>query len=171
MYGKRATTQNSFPIYTTMKKNETQPKTVQGTAMAKNEVKPGPLVILKPAEPTEAELKKENEKLKKIIERIPQNLTERIVYYKQKQEWINNLKKITGERDQLLQLKSEIFDEMEQDEFFTENFAIAIVRVQKYGSDNNILKIQNPVLIETLLNVVLDKINLKVDELEISIAN
>lgn len=154
-----------------MKKNETQPKAVPGTAVAKNDVKPGPLVILKTAEPTQAELKAENERLKNLLNRVPQNLTERIVYYKQKQEWINNLKKIIAERDQLKQLQSEVFGEMEQDEFFTESFAIALVRTQKYGTDKDILKIQNPELIEALIKVILDKMNVKIDELEINIAN
>lgn len=154
-----------------MKKTQSQPKAVPGTAMVKNEVKPGPLVILKTAEPTEAELKEENEKLKNLLNRIPQNLGERIVYYKQKQEWIENLKRINAERDRLLELQNEVFDELEQNEYLTDNFAIAIVRQQKYGSDKDIIKINNPVLIEELLKVMLSKMKVKIDELEINIAN
>lgn len=159
-----------------MKNNKTQPKAVQGTAMAKNA---GPtvnsnanaLVVLKPIEPTPEDLKAENERLRKQLETVPTNLQDRIAYYDQKKDWINKLGRIVKEENKLKELLEEVGEKIEEDEFLNDTFAFAIVRKKTYGSDEELLKISNPVVVGDALHVVLKRLQDKKDELEINIAS
>ena len=58
----------------TMKNNKIQPKAVQGTDVANDEQKQTVLTILPKQEVSAEELKRENERLKKMLERGPKTL-------------------------------------------------------------------------------------------------
>lgn len=160
----------------TMKKNEKQPNAVQGTAMGKTEQSTeqqtkGTLVILKPSEPSPEDLKTENERLKRIIERVPSNLEDRINYYNQKNDWINKLSRIEREERKLKTLLEEVGENIEEDEFLSDSFSFAILRKQQYGNNEELLKIHNPVVVGDVLHLVLKRLQDKRDELQINIAN
>lgn len=153
----------------TMKKNQTQPKAVQGTAVAKTEETSNVLTIISKAEPTAEELQKENERLKKMLAQGPQTLQEKIAYFQQKEVFIKQHDNLKGKRDYFLGVQDEISAEIEQDEFTSDVFAMAIIRKKQYGSDDTIVKVHNPVLVGDLLGMILGKMNGKLDELQISI--
>jgi len=157
-----------------MKKSETQPKTVQGTAMAKIESKPQTpalIVLPKQAEQTPEELKKEIEALKRKIATVPEDLEERIVYYNQKKDWIKKLEKIKMQRDKLIMVQNDLLADLENDEFMSENFSFAVFKKKQYSSEEEILKVNNPMLVGVILKNVLSKMSEKIDELEINIAS
>lgn len=153
-----------------MKKNETQPKAVQGTTMAKSG-NANALVILTSSENTPEDLKAENERLKRLVESVPASLDQRIEYYNQKKVWITQLARIEAEEKKLQLILREVADEMEDNDFLTENFSVVVLRHKKYSADEELIKIQNPVIVGDVMHAVLKRMKEKIDELEISISN
>lgn len=152
-----------------MKNTKTQPKAVQGTGVANDEQPKTVLTIIPKQEVSADELKRENERLKKLLERGPKTLEEKIKYFKEKEEFINQLNNISQKRDQLLTVADDVNGEIETDEYFTETYSIAVNRKKGYGGDDVVFKVNNPVLVGELLLLVIGKMNNKIEELHLSI--
>jgi ribosomal protein S8 len=152
-----------------MKNEKTQPKAVQGTVAENAEKKEGILTIIPKNENSADDLKKENERLKKMLAKEPKTLQEKIYFFQQKEQFIKQLDVLQKKRDQFLTVQDDLNSEIEEDEFLTNTFAIALTYKKGYNNEESLFKVQNPVLVGELLQFVLGKMSSKIEEIEISI--
>lgn len=152
-----------------MKNNKIQPKAVQGTGVASEDQKQTVLTIIPKQEISAEELKRENERLKKLLDRGPKTLEEKIQFFKEKEEFIKHLNSLTVKRDHLLRIADDVSAEIEEDEFITDKFSIAVTQKKGYSQDEAVFKVNNPVLVAELLSYVLGKMGGKIEELQMSI--
>lgn len=122
-------------------------------------------------QPTEknevAQLKAQIKKLETQLTQQPQSLEEKIKFFQEKQEMIKRLSLLDHYADNLLKVGEDIQKDQEEDEFLTERHFLKIThKATSYGSEQEVLKIQNPKLIGEVLNFAIGKINEKRNELQ-----
>lgn len=155
-----------------MNKNKKQPTVAQGAGVAKNDdVKSvGAVVSIAPKKTLE-ELEKENSVLKQKLQAIPEDFDERVLYFQQKRELIKQLDKLTTSRDRILMVTEQLDQELEEDEFLSPSFSVRVTKKPNYGSEEDVFKLHSPTIIKELIEFVTAKIELKREELKISIEN
>jgi hypothetical protein len=132
-----------------MKEQTKKPTT---TATGKNEVE---------------ELKAQIKKLEGQLSQQPQSLEEKIKFFQEKQEMIKRLSLLDCHANELLKIGAEIQKEHGEDEFLSERYFMKITyKATNYGSEQEVLKIQNPKLIAEVLGFAIGKLNEKRNELQ-----
>ncbi|MBD3630522.1 hypothetical protein [Cyclobacterium sp.] len=113
------------------------------------------------------QLKAQIKKLETQLSQQPQSLEEKIKFFQEKQEMIKRLSLLDQYADSLLKVGEDIQKDQEEDEFLTERHFLKITyKPTSYGSEQEVLKIQNPKLIGEVLNFAIGKINEKRNELQ-----
>lgn len=116
-------------------------------------------------------MKKELEELRAKVKAEPLSLEEKINYFQEKQRKISQLEKLDGFAEALVTIGQDAQEASEQDEFFSEKFAVRISkRSNSYREDyDDVLKIQNPLLVVEVLSYALERINAKRNKLKTEI--
>lgn len=117
------------------------------------------------------ELKKENERLKTLVssKQEPENLEEKIKYFEKKQELINRRNRMELSVINLKEVEAEVKKESEVDAFISENFSIKVTKKPNYGSEQEIIKFKNPVVIAELIEFLIEKATFKFNQIEAEI--
>ena len=112
----------------------------------------------------------ENEELKEKASKEPKNLEEKIEYFLDKKEKIYQLSKLDATHLQLTG-HFEILQELaEKDEFTCEEYVLSVSKPNSYRNDEDIFKMNNPVIIGDVIKFVLSRIEQKQEALKIEIA-
>lgn len=113
------------------------------------------------------QLKAQIKKLETQLSQQPQSLEEKIKFFQEKQEMIKRLSLLDNYADNLLKVGEEIQKDQEEDEFLTDRYFMKITyKPTTYGSEQEVLKIQNIKLIGEVLGFAIGKINEKRNELQ-----
>ncbi|WP_162343233.1 hypothetical protein [Cyclobacterium salsum] len=113
------------------------------------------------------QLKAQIKKLETQLSQQPQSLEEKIKFFQEKQEMIKRLNLLDNYADNLLKVGEEIQKDQEEDEFLTDRYFMKITyKPTTYGSEQEVLKIQNIKLIGEVLGFAIGKINEKRNELQ-----
>lgn len=113
------------------------------------------------------QLKAQIKKLETQLSQQPQSLEEKIKFFQEKQEMIKRLSLLDNYADNLLKVGEEIQKDQEDDEFLTDRYFMKITyKPTTYGSEQEVLKIQNIKLIGEVLGFAIGKINEKRNELQ-----
>lgn len=120
-----------------------------------------------PIEKSEIEqLREELKKLQEQISRQPQSLDEKIQYFQNKKDLIKKLETLDGYTKTLETVTEEVLKAAGENGFFTEAFTLKVVRKVSYRDDVEVLKVQNPTVINEVLGFALASINAKREELK-----
>jgi len=111
-------------------------------------------------------LRKQVEELQKVLQGQPKSFEERIKFFEEKQAHIKKLQKLDAYRNSTLESMEEIKAVEEEDNFFTDNFTLYILQKRGYGSEKELLKVQNPALIREVMEFSLNKLDNKREELK-----
>lgn len=116
-------------------------------------------------EPTPEELKAENEKLKKQLSAIPQDLKSRVEYFSRKNELIRRLGRLDTDKENLNHHLDRLSEISAQNEFDNEDYLFQIEGGSKY-SKTVVYTVKNPVIIGELLQFVIARIDAKRESLQ-----
>ncbi|WP_303181731.1 hypothetical protein [uncultured Butyricimonas sp.] len=122
---------------------------------------------------TAEEVKKilaENEELKKKISNEPQNLEEKIEYFLDKKEKIYQLSKLDATHVQLTEHFETLQALAEEDEFTCNEYILSVSKPNAYRNDDDVFKMNNPVIIGDVIKFVLGRIEQKQEALKALIA-
>jgi exonuclease VII small subunit len=161
-----------------MKNKQKQPKTALGAvvvemnALQNSENGEAQHIQETPTEtepPKEAksieEVMAENERLRRQLESQPKTLEEKIDFFKQKEDLIKQLTRLNGKRESLYGVLSLSQEAAEKDEFFSDAFSIVVNHKAGYKEDE-VFRLNNPVLIGELLQFVIARLDIKREELQ-----
>lgn len=120
-----------------------------------------------PIEKSEIEqLREELKKLQEQVSRQPQSLDEKIQYFQNKKDLIKKLETLDGYTKTLETVTEEVTKAAGENGFFTEAFTLKVVRKVSYRDDVEVLKVQNPTVINEVLGFALASINAKREDLK-----
>lgn len=170
-------------MYDTMKNSKNQPKTALGAVvveMQKNvDVQNSDVSQAQSAEQKEKtpekettpktleEVLAENEQLRKVIENQPKTLQEKIDYIKKKEDLVKQLHRLEGKRNSIFAAFELVTEKQEEDEFFTDVFCLSVThKANTYGKEDDIFKLNNPVVIGEVLQFAMARLDVKRDELQ-----
>ncbi|WP_294141588.1 hypothetical protein [uncultured Sanguibacteroides sp.] len=122
---------------------------------------------------TTEEIKKiiaENEALKKKASNEPQNFEEKIEYFLDKKEKIYQLSKLDTTHLKLTEHLDEIQGLTTEDEFTCREYILSVAKPNAYRNDEDVFKMNNPVIIGDVIKFVLSRIEEKQETLKAAIA-
>lgn len=120
-----------------------------------------------PIQKTEIEqLREELKNLRDQVSRQPQSLDEKIQYFQAKKDLIKKLETLDGYHNTLETVTEEVKKAAGENGFFSELFTLKVVRKISYRDDSEVLKIQNPTVINEVLGFALASIEAKREELK-----
>lgn len=122
---------------------------------------------------TTEEIKKiiaENETLKKKASNEPQDFEEKIKYFLDKKEKIYQLGKLDSTHLQLTEHLDEIQDLAAENEFTCKEYILSVAKPGNYRNNEDIFKMNNPVIIGDVIKFVLNRIEEKQEALKAAIA-
>lgn len=108
----------------------------------------------------------ENEELKKKVSNEPQNLEEKIEYFLDKKEKIYQLSKLDATHVQLTEHFETLQELTEEDEFTCNEYILSVSRATAYRNDDDVFKMNNPVIIGDVIKFVLGRIEQKQEALK-----
>lgn len=117
---------------------------------------------------TPEELKAENEKLKKQLSTIPQELKARVEYFAHKNELIRRLGRLDGDKEILTNHLDRLSEIAAKNDFENEEYYLNIEGGSQY-SKKAIYTLKNPVLIGEVLAFVVGKIDSKRENIKAEI--
>ena len=136
------------------------PMSVQkGENTQDSEVKALPVATAKP-EQTPEELKAENERLKKQLSAIPQDLKTRVEYFNKKNELIRRLSKLDADKESLSKHLDYLSEIATANEFETEDFNLNIEFGNKYNK-TAVYTLKNPLIIGELISFIIGRVDSK----------
>lgn len=132
-------------------------------------VKTDALVVLTPEQKQVLTLQEEIAVLKNQLRKEPVNLDEQIAYFQEKEQLIKQYNKFQKNKVDLLSQLEIIQNLSQENEFVTDKYNLKLDVVSNY-KNTTLFDINNPVLIETVIEHVVNCINEKMKCLEIEIA-
>jgi len=142
------------------KKNGTATMELQkGENTPKPELKALPVASEKPDQ-TPEELKAENEKLKKQLSAIPQDLKTRVEYFNKKNELIRRLSKLDMDKESLTIHLDKLAEIAAANEFENEEYFLNIDGGSKYNK-TAVYTVKNPVIIGELISFIIGRVDAK----------
>jgi hypothetical protein len=93
-------------------------------------------------------------------------MDEKIQYFQNKKDLIKKLETLDGYTKTIETVTEEVLKAAGENGFFTEAFTLKVVRKVSYRDDVEVLKVQNPTVINEVLGFALASINAKREELK-----
>jgi hypothetical protein len=151
----------------TPQKNGTQPKPAAAETKAAAEpqnaapqaAKPQPAAI------SPEQMQKRIMELEALLKEKPKNLNEAIQFYQEKQRKINDLATFTEHGKTLIEALGKVSQKVNAGELDTKLYSLKMTVFNDYREGEKVFSITNSLIIEACINIMLDKINEKAQQL------
>lgn len=108
--------------------------------------------------PSFEQLQKENEELKRKLSAVPEDLENKIEYFKQKRLLIGRLDSLIEKKDNLLNHLDQVAQLSATNNFTNDRYSITINNAEGGYNSKEVFKMQNPVVIGEVISFIIDKI-------------
>jgi hypothetical protein len=121
-----------------------------------------------PIEETPEQLKKQIEELKAKLKE-PAGIEERIQYYKEKQELIKRRDLLINQYDEFKEHQAQLTELATSDEFTTDSYNLTLNAKSGYR-DDAVVVVKNPLIISEIIEFMMGKMSVKINDLDQKIA-
>jgi len=119
----------------------------------------------KPAAISPEQMQKRIMELEALLKEKPKNLNEAIQFYQEKQRKINDLATFTEHGKTLIEALGKVSQKVNAGELDTKLYSLKMTVFNDYREGEKVFSITNSLIIEACINIMLDKINEKAQQL------